>query len=156
MKKKFKVLLVGCLTVIVAIGIALLSGCSAELKLNKEEKALFTLLTETIITFKNPQSVRIISGTLTYEDLSDEETSLTVDYEDYQRGYYIAAFLRISANNSFGASISDNYLFCYSEGEPTCLSMREGDIGEDYCYKTDDFDYAAVNAALEEYWENYL
>ena len=169
MKKKFKVLLIGCLIAIVAIGIALLSGCSAVSKLNEKEKATYDVLIEGSLQFKNPASVRVLSGTVSYYDVDDYRELYGEDFEeryesvwsdaDKERGYLFYAYLRLSATNGFGSTTSENYFIAYGEdGDLNIWDLSEYPslFGDDDCYATDDFDYAAVNAALEEYWENYL
>lgn len=89
------------------------NGCSAQSKLDKREKALFTLLVEAANQFRDPSSVRILSGEITYSErvediLSPSEFQLEV-------GYYVAAHLRLSAKNGFGFNTTSNYFVAYDD-----------------------------------------
>ena len=138
------------------------NGCSAQSKLDKREKALFSLLVEAANQFNDPSSVRILSGEITYSErvediLSPSEFQLEV-------GYYVSAHLRLSAKNGFGFNTTSNYMVAYDDygnAEIWDLEYYGTDnpfyeTSREDCYTTDDFDYAAVNSALEEYWEDLL
>lgn len=171
MKKRLSVFLVGCLTVILIIGVAILSGCnnSATSSLDEKEMATYNMLIEASLQFKDPSSVRILSGQVDYYDVDDYRELYGEDFEeryesvwsdaDKERGYLYYAYLRISATNGFGTTTSENYFISYGEdGDLNIWNLSEYPslFGDDDCYITDDFNYAAVNAALADYWENLL
>lgn len=138
------------ITFILVVGILLaiiLPVVISSNKLGKKEQACYEIMLTESYQFKNPKSVRIISGTVSY-------------FENNDTTY---CFLRLSAENGFGATVTDNY-FCgkgndgmfiyslddYKTSMPSWYSSKLT-----LCYETDDFDISAVNKALDKYWNNY-
>ncbi len=132
---------------------------SAYEKLGETEKKVYTLTLNFSYSFKNPSSVKIISGHF-YN---------SAEYFGEESGYYELCF-RLQAQNGFEATNTHRY---YLMGNIETLKnnfiidLEDGSfVGEDYklgeerlleyqlkSLKTDDFDYSAVNNALKEYWE---
>lgn len=113
-------------------------GCN---NFSQREEKLYNLILDVSYEFKNPKSVRIISGTCEYfPDIDDS----------------IYAFLRISAKNGFNAE-TDGYYFCWynDEGKVCCADL--GKVGTatqiQKCNERDDFDIKKINTALDNYWK---
>lgn len=125
------------------------SNSSAVSSLDDREQKCYKLVVECSYEFKNPKSVRIVSGTLNYYPSVDED--------------YFSAYLRLSATNGYGATTTGNYFLGYDDdGSTFCIDLdyldENGFDQSKYiqkCKVTDDFDVNKVNIALEQYWKNY-
>lgn len=152
-KKKSKVpvilICIVCLAISVFLGIKYIS----DNVLFGMDKCAYELLLEASYQFKNPSSVRIVSGSFE-EDL-------------YSHGLEWL-FVRISATNGFGASISGYYMIWNdSDGEFHVddieeqweLSEKLGIEDElsplqiSYCNVTDQLNINAINRKLDKYWK---
>ena len=161
--RKIKAWLLLATAVIMGFGLMMFGACNGGAsQLPEKENAVFHLLTEAALKFKSPSSVRVVSGTAVFssrEELEKENPGVTDDWTaaDIERGYTLLAFLRLTGANSFGATTTSNYFITYGDdGGLLMLDLSDLGIGDEQCYKANDFDYAAVNAALEAYWEDLL
>lgn len=103
--------------VLIFVIVCSLCGCASsneetEYKLSKEEKIAYAALESASYYFGNPQSVRILSGTMTRE----------YDVEDVAYNYYLDC--RISSRNYFGASVTFTYRISYY-GDRYDVSVRD-------------------------------
>ena len=116
--------------------------------LEEKEKNVFHMMVDFSYYMKNPSSARILSGVFD-GDYSDD-------------GSFEAA-LCILGTNSFGATVRGYYNINGLDGEITYYYDMKDPIFSDMpglnildAMETDDFEYAAVNDALEEYWEDFM
>lgn len=125
-----------CLTVLI--------GCDKKEKdsLSLNDNAAYTLIVEVSYEFKNPSSVRVLSGSLYY----DEDKSQW------------SGWFALSATNSYGARTTGYYFVSHLDGEIFALDLEEHGTGSDIkkCKETEDFNADQVNEKLKERWENYL
>lgn len=111
-KNLFVIAIIICL--ICTIG---LTGCRN--KLSQREQKCFELIRDCSFEFKNPKSVRVLSGTLTY-------------YTDlYEEGdEYIAAYVVLTSKNLLGTESASNYFIGYKDdGTAFCFDLDY--FGED-------------------------
>lgn len=92
--------------ILILVMIFSLCGCTLSnkelgYKLSDEEKIAYAALESASYYFANPQSVRILSGTMTQE----------YDVEDEAYNYFLDC--RISSRNYFGASVASTYRIRY-------------------------------------------
>lgn len=131
-------------------------GCgTAYNKLGEKEKKIYDIIIDFSYDFKNPSSVRIVSGY--YDEIVLDDENCYVLY------------CKISAENSYGATTTSAYQI---EGLIGSSPNKTKNIDEpEYQYEpwltswnfvtglskhTDDFDISAVNKALKEYWEKKM
>lgn len=138
--------------IVIVVGILNFYACGEE-ELKGRELAAYNLILEASYEFKDPSSVRVISGQLTGDIERDQET---LD----------AGFFVISAKNTYGARTTERYLVSHYDGE--LLVEKYSDLAEiiklltkttevefnEKCDKKDDFNIDKVNAALNKKWEN--
>lgn len=127
------------LCIVCLLGTISFAGCN---NLSVEEKKLYELILDVSYEFKNPQSVRVVSGTCNYYPDVDEN--------------YISAYLRLSAKNGFGAETS-GYYFCghdSEDGKVFCYDLESYGTSYDIkkCNEREDFDIKKINNALDKYW----
>ena len=151
MKKTLRIVPV-ILSLVVAF--CMIVGCSAVSKLNEEETALYNgVLAYAKKYAYNPPSIRIISGTVFYENLAEE------GQEEY---VLFMAQVKLYGTNMAGATITSYIQMVdtseqeelvatrlpessiFDEDREECNTMQEG------------IDYSAINDALEEYWEDFM
>ncbi len=90
-----------------------------------DDKIAYDLVLENIFSFKNPSSVRIVSGVA----------------DNGSNGEY--AFLRLSATNGFGGAVSGYYFL-------SSLGIMEDEDGNSSVYnRVDKLNIAKINRALE-------
>lgn len=116
--------------------------------LEEKERNVFHMMVDFSYYMKNPSSARILSGVFDGE---------------YKDGEYFNAALCVLGTNSFGATVRGYYSinglggeidYYYDLKDPMFSGMPGMGISD--AMKTNDFDYSAVNDALEEYWENFM
>lgn len=116
--------------------------------LEEKERNVFHMMVDFSYYMKNPSSARILSGVFDGE---------------YKDGEYFNAALCVLGTNSFGATVRGYYSinglggeidYYYDLKDPMFSGMPGMGISD--AMKTDDFDYSAVNDALEEYWEDFM
>jgi hypothetical protein len=120
-----------CVAVAIVL-IAILTPIIVSNTLSGNDKIVYDLILEASHDFKDPSSVRIISG------------SLSVDKDG---GWFI-----LSAKNSYGARDTGNYFIGYIDGE---VFVLEQDTATYLHRKTSEFNIDKVNNALEKYWKNF-
>lgn len=118
-----------------------LIGCD---KKNSKEEICYEIIIEASYQFKNPSSVRVISGTLS--------TSLS------EMDFY-TAYLCISATNGYGATITGYYQCTYLKSDNiVLLDEIDDETDPNYyskllqCKSRDDFDIDKVNKKLDKKW----
>lgn len=156
-----------------------LAGCGNN-GLSDREQAIYQLVLDASYKFKNPSSVRVVSGKATYTEITDENIN-DMEYSDLEieRRYFITANLRISATNGYGATTTEYYHIIYdrqgkiatdnlddtlkdlmdaaekadSLTKPYLLQSLQAAVDwYDECELLDDFDIDKINAALEKKW----
>ncbi len=126
------------LCVVCLLGTISFGGCN---NLSKEEEKLYKLILDVSYEFKNPQSVKVVSGTCNYYPDVDEN--------------YISAYLRLSAKNGFGAETSGYYFCGYNDNGKAFLfdlEVYDNSDGIQKCTEREDFDIKKINDALDNYW----
>lgn len=135
-----------------------------------QEEVIYEILIEKSYDFKDPTSVRIISGTLIYSN-PENGADLGETKGSYLR--YSLGLFRIMATNSFGVKITESFMVKVELGEVTTFLGMESYLDEiedllspfylklflaaiDDAKEVDpDINYEAINIALAQYWENY-
>lgn len=121
------------------------AGCGDK---NSKEQKCYELMIDVSYEFKNPSSVRILSGTVNY-------------YPDTSPDY-LSAYLRLSATNGYGATTS-GYYFCGYSDDGSLFVYDLEEYGTDNpmysssmskCKVLDDFDIDKVNKMLDKKWGN--
>ena len=157
-----------------------LVGCGNSIP--SKEESTYELVLAASYKFKNPSSVRVVSGKVYYYEITDDAKERN-EYTDLEleRGYYISGNLRLSATNGFGATTTGYYSVSYDRDSGTIkVEDIEDEIEQwtdlmgkatnsidvasykfllqgaqkDYeeCTLTNDFDIDKVNALLEKKW----
>lgn len=152
-------------------------GCGD--KMPSKEDATYELVLDAAYKFKNPSSVRLISGKVYYYEITDELKE-EHEYSEFllSRGYYISAHLRLSATNGYGATTTGYYSISYDDDGKIKLENIEDSIKEytdgmdkypslttvykvllqiavenyEECEIRNDFDIDKVNKRLDEKW----
>ncbi len=121
------------------------NGCSVSVsdilsfgKLKGDDLAAYELITEVSYEFKNPSSLRLISGTVHYDE-EDKEYS---------------GWFAISATNGFGATTVGYYFVSYLDGEIYALDLEEYGTSSSISYakERDELDVDKINKEIEKYW----
>ncbi len=106
--------------------------------LSGDDLAAYNLLTEVSYEFKNPTSVRLVSGKVFYDE---EEAEW-------------CGWFAISATNGFGARTVGYYFVGYLDGEIFALDLEENgsstSIG--HAKTRDELDVDSINKALDKKW----
>ncbi|MBQ9806282.1 MAG: hypothetical protein IJW49_07240 [Clostridia bacterium] len=151
-KTSSKVILISILSVtlailIIGLAVAIVFDPFHIYTLPEREQKCYELMLDVCPEFKNPSSVRIVSGTFNYYPDVDSD--------------YCSAYLRLSATNGFGATTTGYYFVGYGMDGGELFIFDLEDFGQDYeyfdssieqCKKTNDFDIERVNRELDQYW----
>ncbi len=140
--KKILCVLLAILLIPTALAFVGCGNQSAYDKLGEKEKRVFDVVLEFSYDFKNPSSVKVVSG-------------------DFEEEVNFTACFRIQAQNGFGSTTSGYYMIIgnksgidsYIDLEDDSLPSASYIYGMQRALTTDNFDYSAVNNALNEYWE---
>ncbi len=116
--------------------------------LPEKEQKCYELMLDVSREFKNPSSVRIISGEFNFYPNTDPD--------------YCSACLKLSASNGYGAITSGYYFVGYEDNGNLFIYDLEyyGEYDEyinsliEECYETNSFDVKKVNSALAKYWND--
>lgn len=148
------------LVVMIVAGFSLV-GCDRKDDLTSREQAIYQLVLDASYKFKNPSSVRIVSGMVTFDEANAENSDKEFSNFELQRGYAIDGHFRFTATNSFGATISE-YYFCGYNDDGTIFAYSFDTYKNlvptiyakmvEWASKTDDFDIDKINAELEKKW----
>ena len=149
---------------VMALTISLsIAGCNKEESLTAREQAIYQLVLDASYKFKNPSSVRVVSGMVTFDEANAENSDKEFSNFELQRGYAIDGHFRFTATNSFGATISE-YYFCGYNDDGTIFAYNFDTYKNlvptvyvkmvEWASKTDDFDIDKINAALEKKWNS--
>lgn len=120
-RKSKKVIALICILALLAIGFIYINNSV----LNGDDLIVYNMIAEISHKFKSPQSVQIISGSI-----SEEET----------------LFARISATNGFGASGSTDYIIFYLKGD---LILLEDTTSPKSYFETDGLNIKKINKKLK-------
>lgn len=134
--KKNKILTGIIVAVVLLLGIGLPLILNSNDKLAGKDLEVYNLILEASYTFKDPSSVRIISGSIT---------------QDGEGGFFV-----LSAKNSWGARTTGRYGIARTD-DGEVFAMLEEDSGMTFdewtgINKKDEFDIDKVNRALKKYW----
>lgn len=111
---------------------------SSKNKLTGYNLAAYELISEVSYEFKNPSSVRVLSGCVWYDE-DDKEYS---------------GWFALSATNGWGARTTGYYFVGYLDGKIYALDLEEYGTSSSISYaKTrDQLDVDSINKALNEQW----
>ena len=124
------------LAVVLGIKIASLGNNN----LSGDDLAAYELIVEASYDFKNPSSVRLVSGTVFYDEEAKE----------------YCGWFALSATNGYGGRTVGYYFVGYLDGEIFALDLEEdGDSTSIRYAKTrDELDVDKINKSLEKKWKN--
>ena len=107
-------------------------------QLSEKERAVYEAILSISYQFKNPSSVRVVSG-----------GGIVTTGDGAGSGFY-----RLSATNSFGATTTDYYVIAVTPSQSIVQSISSYATSEEIakCLITDEFDIVKVNNALNEKW----
>ncbi len=109
-------------------------------KLKGDNLAAYELITEVSYMFKNPSSVRLISGTVSYDE-KDEEYS---------------GWFAIIEENEFGATTVGHYRVGYhSDGKIFALDLEKYGSSSSMASakKKEELDVDKINKEIDKYWD---
>lgn len=108
--------------------------------LSGDNLAAYNLIIEASYDFKNPSSVRLVSGQVYF----DEEE---LEY---------AGWFALSATNGFGGRDTGYYFISYLDGEQFTLDLEENgtESSINFAKEKNALDIDSINEALAEYWGN--
>ncbi len=123
--------------VIVLLGIKI-STLPSSTTLTGDDLAAYELIVDASYDFKDPSSVRLVSGTVFYDE------------DDHEYSGWFA----LSATNGFGARTVGYYFVSYLDGDAFALDLEEyGDSTSiKYAKTQDELNVDQINKALEEKW----
>lgn len=135
--KQLWICLVYILTIILVI-VGISATSSKTENLSGDDLAAYNLISEVSYEFKNPSSVRLISGEVFYDDENAEW----------------CGWFAISATNGFGARTVGYYFVGYLDGEIFALDLEEyGSSSSIRNAKTkDELNIEKINSALDKKW----
>lgn len=157
------------------------TGCTDKEQQNEEDtkiERIYELILDVAYKFKNPSSVRIISGKVNYGTTDTDNPPYEFRNFELEKGYYINANLRLSATNGFGATTTDYYHIIYdSNGKLSIENLNDSmkdtmDMMDEYpylkstllpvlqtlvdwyeeCELRDNFNIDKVNGLLDKKW----
>ena len=140
MKKRIIIAIV--LTIILLLS-CVLCGCT---NLNEKEEKMYELVLAASYKFKDPTSVRIISGTLFYWEITEENNDASY-LNDYYRqlGYYLSAEVKLSAT-----TVAKDYDIKYNEKGKIVV---ESALSINMCdWEEYNIDYKKINKKLKKKW----
>ena len=122
--------------IFVSVGIKVATTKTSEL--TGDNLAAYNLVSEVSYEFKNPSSVRLVSGTVFY----DEEESEW------------CGWFALSATNGFGARTVGYYFVSYLDGDVFALDLEDNgtDASIKYAKTKDELDIEKINNALDKKW----
>ncbi|MBQ7347256.1 MAG: hypothetical protein IJW55_04805 [Clostridia bacterium] len=124
--------------VIIAIILGINLSALADNSLSRDDLAAYELISEVSYDFKNPSSVRIVSGSVCYDE--DE-------------GEY-SGWFALSATNGYGARTVGYYFVGYLDGDIFALDLEENASSTSIRYAKirDELDVDKINKALDKKW----
>lgn len=139
-------------------------------KLDEREQAIYQLVLDASYKFKNPSSVRVVSGKVYFYEIKEEyKENTTYSDLELERGYYIRGYLRLSATNGWGATTSGYYDIGYDkkgklemEDIEESMKLWKDDVFlystykkyYEECQMLNDFDIDKVNSLLDKKWSD--
>lgn len=175
--KKLTIILT--LVIIFAVGVTFF-GCTDKTDdtLTDRENAIYQLVLDVSYKFKNPSSVRIVSGKVNYDTTNTKNPPYEFRDFELEKGYYINANLRLSATNGYGATTTEYYHIIYNKDgkistddinetmrkfmdimeknpylKPTMLPALQAAVDwYDECEILDDFNIDKINKFINKKW----
>lgn len=141
------VIIIGFLFLCIGVPIIVTTQTQKEEQLVGDDLLAYNLIVEVSYKFKNPSSVRILSGTVVYDE-DDMETS----------GWFV-----ISATNGFGARTTSSYFVGHIDGNVFALDEEDATGSTSYYFDhstsfftdTDSLNIEKINEALDKKWESF-
>ena len=125
--------------VILAIVLGIKVASLGNNNLSGDDLAAYELIVEASYEFKNPSSVRLVSGTVFYDE------------EDHEYSGWFA----LSATNGYGGRTVGYYFVGYLDGEIFALDLEEDGTSTSirYAKTRDELDVDKINKALDKKWK---
>lgn len=137
-EKKIHTILICVIYVAIILAIILSSSINTKYGLDGDDLAAYELIAEVSYEFKNPSSVRLVSGSVFYNE----------EYGEY------CGWFALSATNGYGATTVGYYFVDHLDGEIFALDLEEygDDVSIVYAKTRDELDVNAINKALDKKW----
>lgn len=130
-------ILVVYILIIIAIILGIKIAAKTDNSLSGDDLAAYELISEVAYEFKNPSSVRIISGSVYYDEEENE----------------YSGWFALSATNGYGATTVGYYFVSYLDGEIFALDLEEVDSGSvSLAKERDELNVDRINKALDKKW----
>lgn len=114
-----RIIAVGLAIIIAIIAIIVVPIVVVKNRTGEEEiknQRIYEFVLDASYKFKNPSSVRAVSGKIYYYEIKEEYKENTKYSElELKRGYYISGNLRLSATNGWGATTTGYYHIRYDD-----------------------------------------
>lgn len=134
-------IVIAAVIVILCVVLSWKNNSNSNDELSKEDLAAYELIYDASYEFKSPSSVRVIAGTVYYNE----------------KKVQWSGWFTLSAANSYGAKTVGYYYIGYLDGEVYTLDLEKyGDSSSlSFAKSQKDLNFDKINEKLAKKWENY-